>query len=133
MIDFENEIYTACATALRNEFPGIEVSGELNLNPARFPAQYLEVADNYSLTTSRDSGSNENHVVVMIEGNTFSNKQKGRKTEAKAIFAVVDNVLNNLGFTRQTMMPLSYNESTVYRIVGRWTAIIDKEGKIYRR
>lgn len=133
MIDFENEIYTSVATALRNAVPEIFVSGETNLNPSKFPAQFIEVADNYSLFTTRDSSSNENHAVIMVEGNTFSNKHTGKKQEAKKIFSIVDSVLNDLGFTRTAMLPISFNDSTAYRIAGRWQAVIDKNGTIFRR
>lgn len=132
MIDKENEIYTIIATRLRQEFPSIFVTGEVNLNPTRYPCAFIEEADNSSLTTSRDTGSNERHVVLMYEVNVFSNKQSGKKSEAKAIFAVIDDEFDKLGFTRQTKVPISIDEGTKYRIVGRWTAVANND-YIFRR
>lgn len=132
MIDLENEIFTIIATRLRQEFPNIFVTGEVNLNPTRFPCAFIEEADNASLTSTRDTASNENHVVLMYEVNVFSNKQTGKKTEAKAIFAVIDEEFDKLGFTRQTKVPIPIDEGTKYRIVGRWTAVANND-YIFRR
>ena len=52
MIDIENEIFTKIATRLRESYPDIFISGELNLNPSRFPCAYIEEADNFALTIS---------------------------------------------------------------------------------
>ena len=131
MIDIEVQVYNEIATRLRTEFPGIYLSGDLNLNPASFPCAYIEQADNSALTTTRDTSSNENHVSVMFEVNAFSNKAIGRKSEVKAIMSVVDETFNNMGFTRQTLLPMPYEE--YYRMVGRWVAIADKNHTIYRR
>lgn len=131
MIDIENEVFNEIATKVRSEYPTLYLSGDLNLNPAQFPSAYIECADNYALTTTRDSSSNENHVGVMFEANVFSNKAVGRKSEAKAIFKIIDEVFNDMGFTRQSMMPMPYEG--YYRIVGRWTAVADKAKTIYRR
>ena len=133
MIDIENEVYTRIATRLRQEFPTIFVTGEVNLNPTRYPCAFIEEADNSALTSTRDTSSNENHVVLMYEVNVFSNKQTGKKSEAKAIFAVIDEEFDKLGFTRQAKVPISIDEGTKYRIVGRWTAIARKDNTIFRR
>jgi len=133
MIDIENEVYTRIATRLRQEFPNIFVTGETNLNPSRFPCAFIEEADNSALTTTRDTASNENHVVVMYEANVFSNLQVGKKSEAKSIFAVVDDEFDKLGFTRQAKVPIPMDEGTKYRIVGRWTAVARKDSTIFRR
>lgn len=133
MIDIENEIFTTIATRLRNEFEGIFVTGELNLNPSEFPCAFIEEADNFSLTRTRDTSSNDNHAVLMYEVNVFSNKQSGKKTEARNIFNVIDEEFNKLGFTRQTKIPVAFDNATKYRIVGRYTAIADHNNTIYRR
>lgn len=131
MIDIENDVFNEIAVKVRETYPKIYLSGDLNLNPTQFPSAFIDCADNSALTTTRDSSSNENHVSVMFEANVYSNKAVGRKTEAKAIFSIIDQVFNDLGFTRQTMMPMPYEG--YYRIVGRWTAVADKNKRIYRR
>lgn len=133
MIDIENQVFTRIANRLRTEFGrSFYVSGELSLNPATFPCVYIEEADNSALTSSRDTSSNENHVVLMYEVNVYSNKTSGKKTEAKAIMKVIDEEFDSLGFTRQTMMPFAF-DNTKYRLASRYTAIADKKERIFRR
>lgn len=131
MVDIENEIFTTVATELRARFNPIHVSGELNLNPKTFPCAYIEEADNYSNTFTRDSNTNDRHSVLMYEVNVFSNKAIGKKAEAKAIFAVIDESMNNLGFTRLMKTPVTFDDTT-YRITSRYGAIADDK-YIYRR
>ena len=131
MIDIENDVFNYIATKVRKAYPNIYLSGDLNLNPAQFPCVYIEQADNFSLTTSRDSSSNENHVSTMFEANVYSNKQVGRKSECKAIMSIVDEAFSELGFTRQALLPLPYE--SYYRMVGRWSAIANKNKTIFRR
>lgn len=132
MITFENELYTTIAEALRAAFSGIYVSGELNLNPEQFPACYIEEADNYVLQSGRDSAKVENYSVVMYEINVFSNKQRGKKQECKAIMAMVDDILSNANFTRLSLVPVN-NSSTKYRLTARYTAAVDNNETYYRR
>lgn len=133
MIDLENEIFTEVRNDLRAVFPDIYVSAELNLNPKQARAVFIEQADNYALRSSRDTSSNENHAVLMFEVNVIVTLAKGKKQEAKKIFEVVDTTFNRLGFTRQSLMPLSYTDSAEYRMVGRYIAIADKNQRIFRR
>lgn len=131
MIDIENDVFGRIAEKVRETYPSIYLSGDLNLNPQNFPCAYIEMADNYALMSTRDSSSNENHVVVMFEVNVFSSKTVGRKSEAKAIFSIIDEEFLRMGFTRQSMMPMPYE--AYYRIAGRWVAVADKNKEIYRR
>lgn len=133
MIDVENEIFTKVAAALREQFAGITVDSVTTYSPSNFPCVYIEEADNYSYQSSRDSGSNENHVVVVYEVNVYSNKASGKKAECKAIIAAVDEIMNGLGFTRNTKTPFGLDDATKYRIFVRYSAVISKEHLIYRR
>ena len=133
MIDLENIIYTKVANIVRERHPGVFVSGELDLNPAKFPCVYIEEADNYVLEKTSDNKTIENHAVLMYEINVFSNKTVGRKSEAKAIFSTVNDAFEEMGFTRQTIQPLNADHATKYRMVGRYIAVADKNGIIYRR
>ena len=64
MINVENEIYTIVATALREQFPGVFVSGEYVTAPASFPAVTLIESDNY-VDVSMSTLNIENAVNVM--------------------------------------------------------------------
>ena len=131
MIDIENAVFTAVATALRARFSGVNVDSDVNYSPAKFPTVCIVEADNYAYLPSRDSASNENHAVVVFEVNAFSNKTNGKRQECKALLATVDEVMNGLGFTRNTKIP--FGEANMFRIFARYTAVVSKDKKIYRR
>lgn len=133
MIDIENEIFTKIVTELRSQFPDINVYGEDVRTPSSFPCVSIVEADNYALTNTRDSGSNENHAVLMYEVNVYSNRTSGKKSECKAILAIIDCLLVGMGFTRTMKNPVTMDDATIYRMISRYTAIVSKNQTIYRR
>ena len=133
MIDIENAVFTEVATALRARFPGITVESVTTYSPSKFPCVCIEETDNYSFLSTRDTASNENHATVVYEVNVYSNKANGKKMEAKAILAAVDEVLNGLGFTRLTKTPINLDDATKYRVFARYRAVVSANKTIYRR
>lgn len=133
MIDIENQVFTVIATSLRSSFPGINVQGIDTYTPSVFPTVSIEEADNSSYPRTRDTGSNDNHAEVMYEVNVYSNLASGQKSQCKAILSVIDNIMNNLGFTRTGSSHAPANQPTTYRIVGRYAAVVGKNEVIYRR
>ena len=90
--------------------------------------------DNAIRTETIDSGSNENHANVMYEVNVYSNKTTAKKSECKAIIALIDQEMLALGFVRSTLTPVpNMNDSTIYRMVGRYRASVSHNFEIYRR
>lgn len=133
MIDIENEVFTKIASELRSQFTGINVYGEDVRSPSQFPCVSVVEADNYTVKSTQDSGSNENHAKLMYEVNVYSNKTSGKKTECKEILSVIDDILLGLGFTRTMKNPVSMDDATIYRMVTRYTAIVSTNQTIYRR
>lgn len=133
MIDVENQVFDKVFNAVSAKFPNADITGETVLKPEKFPSVSVELADSYVRTSGIDSGEIENYSNVMFEVNVFSNKSEGKKSEAKAIFDVVDKAFALMGFTRQSMSPMNMNTSTVYRIVGRYVGTVGRDLKIYRR
>lgn len=133
MIDIENEVFTKIASELRSQFTGINVYGEDVRSPSQFPCVSIVEADNYTVKSTQDSGSNEKHANLMYEVNVYSNKTSGKKTECKEILSVIDDILLGLGFTRTMKNPVSMDDATIYRMVTRYTAIVSTNQTIYRR
>ena len=133
MIDFENDVLTRVANDLSSSFPSCTFIGSTQYYPANFPCVTGEEADNYTNVSSEDSGSNDNNANVMYEFNVYSNKRTGKKEEARAIAGAICNTMSVLGFTRTTLRPFNDNNGSLYRIVIRFTAVIGKNGNIYRR
>lgn len=134
MIDVENEIFDAVAEKLRESYPGIYVVGEYVKTPPSFPCVSLVEMDNQMYQQTEDSGSSENHVSVMYEVNVYSNKQFGKKKECKEIASLIDEQMLRFGFARTMLQPIpNLNDATIYRMLGRYTAVISKDKVFYRR
>ena len=134
MINIENEVFNSVATEVRAKYPGIYMVGEYVKSPPKFPCVSLVEMDNQSYQRTEDSGCSENHVSVMYEVNIYSNKATGKKTECKAIAALIDERMLALGFARTMLQPIpNLDDATIYRMVGRYSAIISKEKVLYRR
>ena len=134
MIDVENEIFDAVAKAVRASYPSAFVSGEYIKAPSKFPHVSLIEMSNTSYDRTQTSDGIENHASLMYEVNIYSNKKSGKKSECKAIAALIDNELATLGFSRTMLQPIpNMDNATIYRITGRYTAVISKDKKLYRR
>lgn len=134
MNDFMNEIFTAVAVPVREAHPGVIVSGEYTRKPSSFPAVTLDEIENVIVDRLEDSSNEEMYSGLTYRLQTFSNKTRGKKGEARAIFATADSVMRRLGFRRvtYTVTPEIY-ESTIYSITATYEAIIDANGVIYKR
>ena len=134
MNDFLNEIFTLVATKLREEHPGITVTGEYTRQPSKFPTATLDEIENVTVDRLEDSSAAERFSGLTYRLQVFSNKQSGKKAEARAIFATANGVLRGLGFRRITYSttPEIY-ESTIYSITATYEAIADMDGTIYKR
>jgi hypothetical protein len=132
LIDYFNSIFTAVATELRKQVPGIFVTGEINdSNVKKFPC--VQIEENSNLPVHRDSASKSKYAAVSLRVRVYSNKTSGRIAEARSIVSIVDSVLEPLNFYRKSFAPLNglYNNS-VYRIDCSYGATIGEDGMIYR-
>lgn len=134
MNDFENEIFTDFAKTVRKEHPGTTVIGEYVRRPSKFPATTLDEYQNVMIDNLMDSSQEEKFSGIGYRLQVFSNKQSGKKAEAKAIFATADKKLCSMGLRRKTYSttPEIY-ESTIYSISATYEAVIDENGVVYKR
>ena len=135
MINIESEVFSTVATALRDEITGIFVSGEAIAAPSSFPAVTLVEQDNSTYQRSLDSSGSEKHAVVMYEANAYSNLGSGKKKQTRAIMAIIDNEMQDMGFVRVGSSPAEVPnaDKTIYRMVARYRATVSKDKKIHRR
>lgn len=134
MIDYQNEIFTAVASAVRLEHAGTTITGEYTRSPSKFPFVALDEFENVSVDALIDSSDEEKYAGLSYRLQVFSNKTGGKKAEARAIFATADAVLLSLGFRRvtYTTIPEIY-DSTIYSITATYEATVDVNGVIYKR
>lgn len=134
MIDFQNEIFTAVATDVRSAHEGTTITGEYTRKPSQFPAVALDEIENVTVGELVDSSDEEKFAGVAYRLQVFSNKNGGKKAEARAIFATADKTMRRLGFRRiaYTTTPEIY-DSTIYSITATYEAIVNVYGVIYKR
>lgn len=134
MISVENQVFADVAAAVRAEFPDAFVVDEYVNAPKRFPTVYIVEQDNTVNRASRDTSNVENFADVMYQVDIYSNKNKGKKSECKAIAEIVDERFAALGFTRSFLNPVpNMDNATIYRMTGRWIATVSKHNVVYRR
>ena len=133
MIDYLNEIFNTLALAVREAHEDITVTGEYTRQPSRFPTVTLDETANVTVGELADSSNKEHFSRLTYRLQVFSNKQSGKKAEARAIFATADAVMINLGFRRMTYTttPEIY-ESTIYSITANYEAIVSADGVTYQ-
>lgn len=134
MIDVESQVFQACADAFRAAYPNGYIAGEYVPQPPKFPAVSIVEEDNSVYQRGMDSGAIENYANVMYQIDIYSNNTKGKKAQAKAIAALIDDVMARLGFTRTFLNPVqNMNDATIYRMTGRYRAVVGTNNYIYRR
>lgn len=134
MIDAEQEIFSEISVKVRAKYPKIFMTGEYVSAPSSFPCVSLVEIDNATFRNSQTQSGQENHAAVTYELNVYSNKKTGKKAECKEIAAFIDELLMERNFTRMLLEPIpNTQDATIYRMLGRYRAVIDKNHTIYRR
>lgn len=134
MINAETEIFTEISKKVRAKYPKIFMVGEYVKSPSSFPCVSLVEIDNATLGSTQTTEGQEVHAAVTYEVNVYSNKTKGKKAECKEIASFVDELLQQFNFTRSMLEPVPNTEdATIYRMLGRYRAVIGQDKTIYRR
>ena len=134
MIDVENEIFSEISTVVRAAYPDIFMTGEYVKSPSSFPCVSLVEISNAVYRNSSTTSVEENHAAVTYEVNVYSNKSKGKKALCREIMNVIDTRLAEIGFTRMMLEPVpNMEDATIYRMLGRYRAVVGEDHTIYRR
>jgi hypothetical protein len=121
MIDQEAKVFQACADAFRAAYPNGFIAGEYVAQPPKFPAVSIVEMDNAVDQRALDNGSVENAVNVMYQVDVYSNLNTGKKAQAKAIIALIDEVIAQYRFVRTFCNPIqNFNDATIYRMTARY-------------
>ena len=121
MIDCEAKVFQACSDAFRAAYPNGYIAPEYVSQPPKFPAVSVVEMDNNVDERAMDNGNIENAVNVMYQVDVYSNLNKGKKAQAKAIVALIDEVLAKYRFVRTFCNPIqNMNDATIYRMTARY-------------
>lgn len=134
MINVLNEVFDTVAKAVRAAHPGTTVTGEYTRKPSNFPTVTLDEIENVTVEELADSSNQESYSGLTYRLQVFSNKQSGKKSEARDLFITADAVMRAIGFRRvtYTTTPEIY-ESTIYSITATYQAVVDLNGITYKR
>lgn len=133
MIDAWTYVFNYIAPALRLAYPDIYVTGEYTPTPAHFPAVFIYEMDNYAYRQTQDSGSLENHAVIPFQIDVYSNLSSGKKTQCDSIMTTIDELMQVIGYTRTMCQPVPNEaEASIYRKTARYSAVVGKDGTVYR-
>ena len=124
MIDIENKVLNDVFTAVRSAYPDCQCYGEYVAVPAAFPCICIYEASNSTYRRSQDTDLQEHQANLMYECNVYSDKQSGKKAEARAIAKLADTTMQNMKFTRTFYQPLPNLDRTIFRITMRWEAVV---------
>lgn len=134
MIDVETELFSEVSSKVRAKYPNLYMTGEYVKSPPDFPCVSMVEVDNATFRNTQTTEGQENHAAVMYEVNVYSNKTKGKKAECKAIISFIDELLMERNFTRIMLEPVpNQDNATIYRMLGRYRAVVSKNKTIYRR
>ena len=133
MINVENEIFGIVSRAVRSAYNNAYIVGEYVKAPSKFPCVSI-VEMNNVVYDKTQTNNLENHADITYEVNIYSNKTSGKKSECKDIASLIDNEFATLGFSRITLQPIpNMEDATIYRMVGRYKAVVSKDKVVYRR
>lgn len=134
MINVENQIFTKVYDAIIAEYPNAFVTGVFVPVPPKFPCVYFTMTDNAYYRNSIDSSHMENHDAIEFDVEIYSNLSSGKKSECYNIAGIVDDVMSSLNFSRMSLMPIpNIADATIYRLKGRYRAVVGKDETLYRR
>lgn len=124
MIDIENLVIDKVFRAVNAAYPNAACYAEYVEMPESFPCVTLYEADNRSYRPSDDNQLSDHQCSVMYECNVYSDKQTGKKAEAKAIADIVDATMLSMKFSRNTRSQIPNIDRTIYRVTMRFEAVV---------
>lgn len=134
MIDIEVSLFNELAELIYEEFPNAYIASEHILTPPMFPAVFIEQTFSSEVDSRRDSSMEENANAIIWTINVYSNSQSHGKEECKAILGIIDGRLRMYNMKRLTARPIdNAADPSIFRYVGRYTGLVDKDGTMYWR
>lgn len=134
MIDVEVDIFDYVANAIYKEFPDAYVSSKNVVAPPQFPAVSIVEKTNLPLSSAMDSSGRERASSLSYVVNVYSNSETRSKEECKELMGIVSNAMLTKNITR-TMCSAIDNlaDPSIYRMIGRFGAVVDENHVMYRR
>lgn len=142
MIDISNIVLRVVKEAVRAEYSDCYFTTSNPDSVSQNRVVSITENNNSTYEKSLDYENREHHANVTFQIDVYSNSTDGKKEEAKAIQALVDDAMLGMSFKRVFCNPTPNIDRSYYRITSRYEAVvsegyIDGDGNtvhnIYRR
>lgn len=134
MIDVEADLYDEIAKLVLESYPNAYVTGENVEIPASFPAVSIIEAVNQTEESREDTSDSENAAILSYSVNVYSNSASEAKQECRAIMKLIDERMRLLNMRRSFSRPVNNAaDPSIYRLVARFTGMVDRNDVFYRR
>lgn len=121
MIDKENELFEAVASALHSKYESIYIIGaEITDTPPKFPAVSFVQTNNATKTQYSTFNSLENVVGEDYKAEVYSNLSKGKEAQTKEITKDISDVVAAFGYERTFCEVVPNADSTINRRMSRY-------------
>ena len=133
MIDIERAVFSAVVEEFLKKYPNGSYYGEDVEFPASFPCMTLVEADNYTYDRTLDAEMREHHAHLVYLANIYSNLVDGAKQQCKDILSIIDETMQNLGFTRKYCRQTRNQDERISRMTAQYKGVVSEDFRIYRR
>lgn len=131
MIEIESKVYSPIATALKARFDGIYVTSEPAPTPPKGLAVSIVQQDSFSSPRKQDNTLTERYATVMFQVDVYCNQTSGKKSKAKEVMGIIDNMMFDMNFMRLSLTPVFMEDSGYFRLTARYRAETDGQ-TLYR-
>ena len=124
MTDIETQVIDAITRLVAASYPTAVVEDRYNPVSAKFPHISVYEISNINPSQYQDNVNRELYSSVQYEVQINTNDSY-KKTHAKQIASAIDSKMQELGFIRTFMNPVPSVDRTIYRIVLRYSAVVE--------
>ncbi|MBP3884068.1 MAG: hypothetical protein J6D54_03905 [Olsenella sp.] len=134
MIDIEIDFFDELARLVLAEYPEAYVSNEYERVPSQFPAVFILESNNTEERSTVSTFEGEEAVALTYEVQVAHPSAKRGKAVCKEIVRIVSDRMRERNMSRTMCMPVDNAEDpSVFRMIARYTGIVDRFGTHFRR
>lgn len=134
MIDIEIDLFDELARLVLAEYPEAYVSNEYERVPSMFPAVFILESSNTEERSTVTSYEGEEAAALTYEVQVAHPSAKDGKAVCKRIVQMLSDRMRFRNFARTMCMPVDNSEDpSVFRMIARYTGIVDRFGTHFRR
>jgi hypothetical protein len=116
----ENKVYGFVSAGLKADYPSLSTVSTPVSASATFPCVSIFEAGNIAHPSAVTLDNRENVSSVTFEINAYSNKKTGAKAEATDLIWKADELMQDLGFIRSSLVRTPNWDGNIFRLTSRY-------------